>query len=295
MRNFLYAGNIATEGAVTEARPMVFGLAHRDSNGVLSFSDGTNLDKDEELYFVLARPAEIGGPVVLPFFNHKFRYTYSTFEAATKFVAEIALPSSVMPGVDYTILLVKKGLKFNERNRWHVTAKAKAGSDISTIAESLVKQVNAMTDTVGLIATYIPSNADGGKIQFEAADAFLGKDYSILGADELIDAEVTVVSKGLSARNDLTMMRDFADKAAANVGYEYTYLDDVHYLYPDYPAGKVIFESELLEAEFTVYNIFFAEPRKVKTVDEVVNQLIQVAFTRPEFVEFVRVLDELKK
>lgn len=295
MRNFLYAGSITTEGAVTEARPMSFGLAHRDSNGVLSFSDGTKLEKDEELYFVLARPAEMGGSVVLPFFNHKFRYTYSTFEAATKFVAEIALPSVVMPGVDYTILLVKKGLKFNERNRWHVTARIKNGGTIETVANALVAQVNAMTNTLGLVATYVPANDGGGKIQFEATDAFLGKDYSILGADELIDAEVTVVSKGLSARNDLTMMRDFADKAAANVGYEYTYLDNVHYLYPDYPAGKVIIDMELDEAEFTVYNIFFAEPRKVKTVDEVVNQLIQVAFTRPKFEEFVKVLDELKK
>lgn len=295
MRNFLYAGGIATEGAITEARPMVFGLAHRDENGILSFSDGTKLNKDEELYFVLTRPAEMGGPVVLPFFNHKFRYNYSTYEAASNFSASIALPSSVMPGVDYTILLVKKGMKFNERNRWHVTAKAKAGSDIASVAESLVKQVNAMTDTVGLVATYVPSNEDGGKIQFNASNTLNNVDYNILGADELIDSVVTIDSKGLSARNDLEMMRDLANKAAADVGYEYTYLGDVNYLYPDYPAGKVIIETELLDAEFTVYNIFFAEPRKVKTVDEVVNQMVQVAFTRGQFEAFAQVLDALNQ
>lgn len=291
MRNFIYAKSVATSGLVSAGAAGAFGLAYLNADGKMAFDDGSHV-KDKG-YFVLCRPADKGGNVVLPFYKNRYRHTRSVYQAATKFVAEIVVPASVLPGVDYTILLVKKGLKFNERNRWHVTARAKAGVDGAVVAQSLVAQVNAMTDTLGLVATFIPGNASDSKIKFEAVDACIGKDYGILGADELIDAVVTVSSKGLSARNDSAAIVDLADKCASEVGFEYTYQDDVRYLYPDYPMS-VTSHTELTDPGFTVYTIWFAEPREVKTVDEVVNQIVQVAFNASSHSAFESVLAALE-
>ena len=68
-----------------------------------------------------------------------------------------------------------------------------------------------------------------------------------------------------------------AEKAAADAGFEYTYRDAYYYLYPDYPLNPLK-SADAKDTGFTIFTLRFAEPRDVKTRDEVVNQIIQVAY-----------------
>ena len=67
-----------------------------------------------------------------------------------------------------------------------------------------------------------------------------------------------------------------ANKAAADAGFEYTY-DEFAGLYPAYPLNPLA-QSDKADTGFTVYTIRFAEPRDMKTRDEVVHQIIQIAY-----------------
>ena len=64
--------------------------------------------------------------------------------------------------------------------------------------------------------------------------------------------------------------------AAADAGFEYTYMDDVHYLYPNYPLNPNT-GTNTTGAGYTVYTLRFAVPRDVKTRDELVHQIVQIA------------------
>lgn len=67
-----------------------------------------------------------------------------------------------------------------------------------------------------------------------------------------------------------------ANKAAADAGFEYTY-DEFAELYPAYPLNPLA-QPDTDDKGFTVYTIRFAEPRDMKTRDEVVHQIIQIAY-----------------
>ena len=123
------------------------------------------------------------------------------------------------------------------------------------------------------VGSKVNASVEGATLTIQAVEA--GVDYEVLGADNLFDVKVTVVNAGHPAYGDANYVRDLAEKAAADAGFEYTYRDAYCYLYPNYPLDSA---KQPSTDTYTIYTLRFAEPRKVKTHDDVVNQVIQVAF-----------------
>lgn len=68
-----------------------------------------------------------------------------------------------------------------------------------------------------------------------------------------------------------------ANKAAADAGIEYTYRDTYTELYPAYPFNPLK-QPDSADAGYTIFTLRFAVPREMKTRDEVVHQIVQIAF-----------------
>ena len=88
---------------------------------------------------------------------------------------------------------------------------------------------------------------------------------------------VTVTTHGLPAYGDAAYITDLANKAAADAGIEYTYRDTYTELYPAYPINPLK-QPDSTDAGYTIFTLRFAVPREMKTRDEVVHQIVQIAF-----------------
>ena len=211
------------------------------------------------------------GQIVFPFYKKDLSYSVSTYAVASTFSANFTI-ASVEASSDYTVIIVKNGVKFNERNKWTSTIHAGKNDTVKNIADKIVAHINANTIGSGVSAA---SDADtAGKITITAKKA--GQPYTIVLADELQGLTVATTSTGLPAINDAAAIKDMANKAAADAGFEYTY-DEFAGLYPAYPLNPLA-QADKADTGFTVYTIRFAEPRDMKTRDEVVHQIIQIAY-----------------
>ena len=272
MRQFILGAKVAyaTGTDLSKVSDGAVGFFY-NKNGVPTVT-ATGKEITSEAMIVLGRSAEKGGPVVLPFFKNNFSYVKGDYTAATKFSATLTSPEDISRG-DYSLIIVRKGAKFNERNKWtamlHVS---KTTEDVNSFNQKLCKQVNNMTAESGIIANSTSRNT----ITITAVKE--GVDYEIIGADGLSNGlNVNVTTRGIPAYGDAKYVQDLAEKAAADAGFEYTYSEDCHYLYPNYPLNPLK-QSNAADNGFTIFTLRFAEPRDVKTRDEVINQIIQVAF-----------------
>lgn len=271
MRQFILAGNVAyptqNDDLSTVAAGAV-GFYYNDNGQLKVDSDGTKITKEGML--VLGRAAADGGPVVLPIFKNNFSYVKGTYQAATKFVATITIPAPTTIG-DYTIVIVKKGMPFNYRNKWSATYYV---NDVSMTANDLASKlkdaINANSAGSGVAA-----EVSTATITITATEAEV--DYEIIGADNLMGTNGAVTTIGFMAYGDAKYVSDLADKAAADAGFEYTFYTWTKNLYPNYPLNPLR-AADSADTGFTIFTIKFAEPRDVKTRDEVVNQIVQVAF-----------------
>lgn len=270
MRQFLLAGNVAYATAtndLTKVAEGAIGVFH-NVDGVLTV-DSTGKNVKNEGMLVLGRKAENGGPVVLPIFKNNFSFVKGVYEAASTFTAEVTIPEPTKIG-DYSLIIVLKGTKFNERNKWTAMVHVKdVNIDGAALANKLVEQINNNSGH-GVTAT-----VEDDKITLTANKA--GIDYNVLGADELFDVNVTVTKNGIPAYGDAAYVQDLAEKAAADAGFEYTYRDANYYMYPKFGVSPLA-QPNAADAGYTIFTLRFAEPRDVKTRDEVVNQIVQVAF-----------------
>lgn len=270
MRQFLLAGNVAYATATNDLTQVAEGAVgvFYNVDGVLTV-DSTGKNVKNEAVLVLGRKAENGGPVVLPIFKNNFSFVKGVYEAASTFAAEVTIPEPTKIG-DYSLIIVLKGTKFNERNKWTAMVHVKdVNIDGAALAAKLVEQINNNSGH-GVTAT-----VDGAKITLTANKA--GVDYNVLGADELFGVDVTVTANGAPAYGDAAYVQDLAEKAAADAGFEYTYRDANYYMYPKFGVSPLA-QPNKADAGYTIFTLRFAEPRDVKTRDEVVNQIVQVAF-----------------
>lgn len=271
MRQFLLAGNVAysTAADLNAVAAGAIGVFYND-NGQLKVT-ATGQEVKREAMLVLGRAADKGGPVVLPIFKNNFSYVKGDYVAATKFGAEMDIVAPTLVG-DYTIIVAKKGVKFNERNKWSATVHVRdiVNTTAAKLSQDLADAINANSEGSGVTAI-----AETNKLTINAINA--GDDYEILGADLYFGVAIRVKTQGAPAYGDAAYVTDLANKAAADAGFEYTYRDDVDYLYPNYPLNPLK-QADATDTGFTIFTIRFAEPRDVKTRDEVVNQIIQVAF-----------------
>ena len=272
MRNFVLGKTLAVaDTLVDNLAAGAVGFATLNSNGKLAIVTTLDsfLDNNKKGYFALGRSAAFGGPVILPVFANHFSYSIGEYQAATTFAGTITIPNTISVGEEYTIIVAKKGVKFNERNKWTASMVAKSSDTAATIATKLASLINSNSESSGVSATVSTAT-------ITITSSKSGVDYTILGADALLGVAATYTTHGNTAYGDASYVKDLANKAAADAGFEYTYMGDVNYLYPDYPLNPLK-NADSADTGFNILTFRFAEPREVKTVDDVVHQIIQVA------------------
>lgn len=270
MRNFLLAGKVAAIDALTTINEAAAGAL-----GFYYMKDGVpTIDTTGKLItgygqIVMGRASKDGGPIIIPFYNKDFSYSKSTYSAAKTFIAHFTVPEPVIM-CDHTVIFTKKGIQFNERSNW--TASIHVFKDTETaeqVANKIANYVNNNTATLGLTAA-----VSGAKVSVTATEPAV--DYKITMTDALSGTAVIYTTHGEIGIADAEAIKKMANMAAADAGFEYTYMDDVHYLYPNYPLNPNT-GTNTTDAGYTVYTLRFAVPRDVKTRDELVHQIVQIA------------------
>lgn len=272
MRNFILAANAAYPTAIpltTAGQVSISYLADGVETLVKNAETAAKL-KDRGMITWKNPNAELG-QIVFPFYRKDLTYSVSAYATATTFSANFTI-ASVEASSDYTVIIVKNGVKFNERNKWTSTIHAGKNDTPKTVADKIAAHINA--NTVGSGVSAVSDNTTAGKITITAKKA--GQPYTIVLADKLQGLAVATTDAGLPAINDAAAIKDMANKAAADAGFEYTY-DEFAGLYPAYPLNPLA-QPDNADTGFTVYTIRFAEPRDMKTRDEVVHQIIQIAY-----------------
>lgn len=272
MRNFILAANAPypTEVPLTTAGQVSISYLKNGDEILVKDADTAAALKDRGM-ITWKNPNSELGQIVFPFYKKDLSYSVSAYSAATKFSANFTI-ASVEASSDYTVIIVKNGVKFNERNKWTSTIHAGKNDTVKNIADKIAAHINANTISSGVSA--VSDDTTAGKITIAAKKA--GQPYTIVLADKLQGLSITTDAVGFPAINDAAAIKDMANKAAADAGFEYTY-DEFARLYPAYPLNPLA-QPDKADTGFTVYTIRFAEPRDMKTRDEVVHQIIQIAY-----------------
>lgn len=264
MRQFLLGKSVDYPTALTSLAVGQFAFVALVSGVETLDSDGTKI-KDKG-YIYLGKSDAKGGKLVVPIYKNNFSYSKMVYAASTQYTGNFTI-ADVVAGSDYTVVVVKKGVGFNERNKWTATVRAKAGDTVDTIASALASQITA---NVGAGVTAVAST---GTVTVTAKEK--GVDYELTLGDDLFGTAVTQ-THATAAVADAKYITDLAIKAAADAGIEYTYQDAGELIYPDFPLNPLA-QDDSADAGFTVYTIRFAEPREMKTVDQSINQIVQIA------------------
>lgn len=227
-------------------------------------SDGTKI-KDKG-YIFLGKEDAKGGDVIVPIYKNNFSFTEMVYQAAGAYTGDFTIPAPTV-GDDLTVVVVKKGVQFNERNKWTATMRVKDGQDASACAKELAEQLN------NNLASGVKAVAEAAKITITAVNK--GEDYKIALGDDLFGVAVTE-TPAVTPLADANYIKDLAMKAAADAGIEYTYQDPANLIYPGYPLNPLA-QPDSVDAGYTVFTLKFAEPREMKTVDQSINQIVQIA------------------
>lgn len=227
-------------------------------------SDGTKI-KDKG-YIFLGKEDAKGGDVIVPIYKNNFSFTKMVYRAASDYTGDFTIPAPTV-GDDLTVVVVKKGVQFNERNKWTATMRVKDGQDASACAKELAEQLNN-NPASGIKAVAVADN-----ITITAVNK--GEDYKIALGDDLFGVAVKETA-AVTPLADANYIKDLAMKAAADAGIEYTYQDPANLIYPGYPLNPLA-QPDSADAGYTVFTLKFAEPREMKTVDQSINQIVQIA------------------
>lgn len=227
-------------------------------------SDGTKI-KDKG-YIFLGKEDAKSGDVIVPIYKNNFSFTKMVYQAAGAYTGDFTIPAPTV-GDDLTVVVVKKGVQFNERNKWIATMRVKDGQDASTCAKELTEQLNNNP------ASGVKAVAAAANITITAVNK--GEDYKIALGDDLFGVAVTE-TPAVTPLADANYIKDLAMKAAADAGIEYTYQDPANLIYPGYPLNPLA-QPDSVDAGYTVFTLKFAEPREMKTVDQSINQIVQIA------------------
>lgn len=264
MRQFLLGKSVAYPTALTSLAVGQLAFVALVSGVETLDSDGTKI-KDKG-YIYLGKSDAKGGKLVVPIYKNNFSYSKMVYAASTQYTGNFTI-ADVVAGSDYTVVVVKKGVGFNERNKWTATVRAKAADTVDTIAAALASQITAN------VSAGVTAVASAGKVTVTAKEK--GVDYELTLGDDLFGTAVTQ-THATAAVADAKYITDLAIKAAADAGIEYTYQDAGELIYPDFPLNPLA-QDDSADTGFTVYTIRFAEPREMKTVDQSINQIVQIA------------------
>lgn len=259
MKQFIFAKSIATD--VTKLNAL--------SDGAIGFA-AKGLDQiggvlKDEFNLVVKEGDYLN---IQPVHSNKFKWVKSEYQAATTYKAEISISISQFNKTgNYGIIIVKNGVGFNERNTWSIIHRSAEIETNDVICNSLVKQINKLG--------FVTATYDGDKITITAKE--VGVNYTVKIIDNLINPNTSVTETNAKlARNDAKAIKDLYDKCVADRGVNYTYEDNAG-LYPNLPFNPLK-GSDNSDKGFNVYTLTFAEPRNIKTTDEVINQVVHVVF-----------------
>ena len=218
MRNFILAANAAYPTAVPLTTAGQVSISYLDNGVETLVKDAKTADKLKDRGMITWKnPNAELGQIVFPFYRKDLTYSASTYTTATTFLANFTI-ASVEASSDYTVIIVKNGVKFNERNKWTSTIHAGKNDTSKTVADKIAAHINANTVGSGVSAV---SDADtAGKITITAKKA--GQPYTIVLADKLQGLAVTTTAAGLPAINDAAAIKDMANKAAADAEIAYS-------------------------------------------------------------------------
>lgn len=264
MRQFLLGKSVAYPTALTSLAVGQIAFVALVSGVETLDSDGTKIKNKGYIY--LGKSDAKGGKLVVPIYKNNFSYSKMVYAASTQYTGNFTI-ADVVAGSDYTVVVVKKGVGFNERNKWTATVRAKAADTVDTIAAALASQITAN------VGAGVTAAASAGKVTVTAKEK--GVDYELTLGDDLFGTAVTQ-THATAAVADAKYITDLAIKAAADAGIEYTYQDAGELIYPDFPLNPLA-QDDSADTGFTVYTIRFAEPREMKTVDQSINQIVQIA------------------
>lgn len=264
MRQFLLGKSVAYPTALTSLAVGQIAFVALVSGVETLDSDGTKIKNKGYIY--LGKSDAKGGKLVVPIYKNNFSYSKMDYAASTQYTGNFTI-ADVVVGSDYTVVVVKKGVGFNERNKWTATVRAKAADTVNTIAAALASQITAN------VGAGVTAAASAGKVTVTAKEK--GVDYELTLGDDLFGTAVTQTHT-TAAVADAKYITDLAIKAAADAGIEYTYQDAGELIYPDFPLNPLA-QDDSADTGFTVYTIRFAEPREMKTVDQSINQIVQIA------------------
>lgn len=264
MRQFLLGKSVDYPTALTSLAVGQIAFVALVSGVETLDSDGTKIKNKGYIY--LGKSDAKGGKLVVPIYKNNFSYSKMVYAASTQYTGNFTI-ADVVAGSDYTVVVVKKGVSFNERNKWTATVRAKAADTVDTIAAALASQITAN------VGAGVTAAASAGKVTVTAKEK--GVDYELTLGDDLFGTAVTQ-THATAAVADAKYITDLAIKAAADAGIEYTYQDAGELIYPDFPLNPLA-QDDSADAGFTVYTIRFAEPREMKTVDQSINQIVQIA------------------
>lgn len=272
MRQFLLGKSVAYPTTALSNNDVVDGAIgfyfRKSDKTIFPTATGTEITKDCML--IVNRPVNKGGHVVIPIHKNKFSYVKGVYQAGKVFEQVFTIPAPTTIG-EYSIIVALKGVGFNQRNKWTASVYIKdVNKTANELAEALAKAIN--------------NNTVGSKVVATVSDATLtidglvvGMDYEVIPADLLTGLVATSTQKGEATYGDAQYVIDLANKAAADAGFEYTYQEAGELMRPHYPLNPLEV-SEAADKGFTIFTLSFAEPRDVKTRDEVVNQIVQVVF-----------------
>lgn len=264
MRQFLLGKSVAYPTALTSLAVGQIAFVALVSGVETLDSDGTKIKNKGYIY--LGKSDAKGGKLVVPIYKNNFSYSKMVYAASTQYTGNFTI-ADVVAGSDHTVVVVKKGVGFNERNKWTATVRAKAADTVDTIAAALASQITAN------VGAGVTAAASAGKVTVTAKEK--GVDYELTLGDDLFGTAVTQ-THATAAVADAKYITDLAIKAAADAGIEYTYQDAGELIYPDFPLNPLA-QDDSADTGFTVYTIRFAEPREMKTVDQSINQIVQIA------------------
>lgn len=269
MKRFIFA----PEGVSATLEPEVGALGYGAmGDGELKaglVGDSKNKEYKNTFYFILGRSKENGGNLNIPINTNHLTWNVTEYSVGKKFSAAITIPEPTVDG-HYTIILAKKGTKFNERNKWTATVPVKVGESAEVIGGKLAKYFAANGTNLNITSKFAE-----GAVTIE--NAVFGEDYEVVLADDLMGAEVEITHAEAPIL-DAAWVNDFAAKCAADAGYNYTYQDlDINPGFPfDIQKGTA---ATVDMSKYEMVNIRFAVPRDNKTVDEVVHQTLHILTT----------------
>lgn len=265
MRNFLIA-----KGYV--AAPIV-NLTQSANLGKICMYDLSSGKPDETTVPVKAGLLVVGnteGNRVLPIYNNKLSYVASIYQAPATFSQTVTVVSQGIG--DYTLIVAKKGVGFNERNKWTSTVHVfNEDETVASIAQKLTNSINNNSVSSGVQAT-----VSGADITVTAIKS--GVDYALVLADYLTASTLGIATAGSYGQNTTEHIKDLHAKAAADMGFNDTQ-QFTELLYKGYEIDPHA-GTPTTDYGFDVVTIKFAEPRETRTVDQDINQIIQIAFPR---------------